>query len=133
MRQSVSGGQNDNMQKDNDFAPVDGLRQRKGNTEQNLGTSVSNASANIYQDHSGSDPEQNDHSFVINSGSHEKMLPTQADSTSQILESDGYSVTPNEVSSDCLYKPSSSYLIKLYFVCPCNHFFLLLLCYFHYI
>ncbi|CAM0953536.1 unnamed protein product [Alopecurus aequalis] len=95
-RQSVSGYQNDNLQKDKDVAAADGLRLRKGHTDQNLETSVSNASANTYQDHSGSDPEQNDYSFSINSGDHKKMLASQTDYTSQILESDGYSVTPNE-------------------------------------
>ncbi|KAM0879426.1 hypothetical protein ACQ4PT_034239 [Festuca glaucescens] len=96
MRQSVSGYQNDNLQKDKDFVAVDGLRLRKGSTDQNLETSVSNASSDIYQDYSGSDPEQNDYSFSINSGDHKKMLASQTDYTSQILESDGYSVTPNE-------------------------------------
>ncbi|XP_047094603.1 uncharacterized protein LOC124706983 [Lolium rigidum] len=95
-RQSVSGYQNDNLQKDKDFAAFDGLRLRKGSTDQNLETSVSNASADMYQDHSGSDPEQNDYSFSINSGDHKKMLASQTDYTSQTLESDGYSVTPNE-------------------------------------
>uniref|UniRef100_A0ACD5T6T3 Uncharacterized protein n=1 Tax=Avena sativa TaxID=4498 RepID=A0ACD5T6T3_AVESA len=96
MRQSVSECQNDNVQNDKDFAAVDGLRLRKGKTDQNLETSVSNSSANIYQDHSGSDPEQNDYSFSIKSGDHKKMLPSQTDYTSQVLESDGYSVTPND-------------------------------------
>lgn len=110
-RQTLSGCQNDNDQKDRYFAAVDGgLRLRKGNTEQNLGPSVSNSSANIYQDHSGSDPEQNDHSFLINSGNDKKKQSAQTDYISQILESDGYSVTPNEVSSGCFYKFSPSIL-----------------------
>ncbi|XP_044984477.1 uncharacterized protein LOC123451968 isoform X1 [Hordeum vulgare subsp. vulgare] len=96
-RQSLSECQNDNDQKDKDFTAVhDGLRLRKGNKEQNSGTSVSNTSANIYEDHSGSDPEQNDHSFLINSGNDKKKPSAQTDYTPQFFESDGYSVTPNE-------------------------------------
>jgi sorting nexin-13 len=111
-RQSVSGYQNDNLQKDKDFAAVDGLRLRKGSTDQNLETSVSNASADMYQDHSGSDPEQNDYSFSINSGDHKKMLASQTDYASQILESDGYSVTPNEVRSDCFYNSYYQFIMS---------------------
>ncbi|PNT70660.1 hypothetical protein BRADI_2g15390v3 [Brachypodium distachyon] len=89
----LSGCQHDTVDKDKDFA-VDGLRLRKGSAEHNLGPNVSNTSTNIYQDDSGSDPEQNDHSFTINPGNHKKMLPSQTDYTSQI-ESDGYSVSGN--------------------------------------
>jgi hypothetical protein len=115
-RQSISGCQNDNLQKDKDFAAVDGLRLRKGNTDQNLETSVSNASANSYQDHSGSDPEQNDYSFSINSGDHKKMLASQIEYTSQILESDGYSVTPNDVSSNSFYNYYHQFVISTEYI-----------------
>ncbi|XP_062232251.1 uncharacterized protein LOC133929495 isoform X2 [Phragmites australis] len=94
--QSSHGHKDDSVHKDWNFAASDGLRFRKGNVEKNLGTSASNIAANLYQDNSGSDPEQNDYSFSINSGNPKKPLSSETDDTSQILVSDGYSVAPND-------------------------------------
>ncbi|XP_062180540.1 uncharacterized protein LOC133884943 isoform X2 [Phragmites australis] len=94
--QSFHGHKDDTVHKDWDFAVSDGLRFRKGNGEKNLGNSVSNTTANLYEDNSGSDPEQNDYSFSINSGNPKKLHSSETDDTSQVLESDGYSVAPND-------------------------------------
>jgi sorting nexin-13 len=106
---SISGGQSlhghidDTVHKDSDIA-CDGLRFRKGNVNKNLGNgvshttdSVSNTTANHYQDNSGSDPEQNDHSFSIDSLNPKKLRSTETNDTSQIPESGGFSVSPNDV------------------------------------
>uniref|UniRef100_A0A0D9WK76 PX domain-containing protein n=1 Tax=Leersia perrieri TaxID=77586 RepID=A0A0D9WK76_9ORYZ len=82
-------------EKDTDFDAVGGLRSRKGNMEQNLGIGVDKSNANLYEDLSGSDSEQNEHSFLINSGNSKKMLSSETDYPPQSLESDGYSVTHN--------------------------------------
>lgn len=87
-----------------DFARDDGLRFRKGNVEKTSGTSISNTAANLYQDNSGSDPEQNDYSLSINSGNPKKPLSSESNDTSPILEPDGYSLTPNDVSCNCFCK-----------------------------
>lgn len=105
---SISGGQSlhghidDTVHKDSGIA-CDGLRFRKGNVNKNLGNgvshttdSVSNTTANHYQDNSGSDPEQNDHSFSIDSLNPKKLRSTETNDTSQIPESGGFSVSPND-------------------------------------
>jgi sorting nexin-13 len=98
--QSLHVHKDDTMpkEKDKDFDAVDGLRSRKRNTEQNLGIGVGNTNANLHEDLSGSDPEQNEHSFIINSGNSKKTLSSETDYPPQSLESDGYSVAPNDVS-----------------------------------
>ncbi|GJN15336.1 hypothetical protein PR202_gb02238 [Eleusine coracana subsp. coracana] len=83
------------VHKDLDFAHEDGLRFRKGNAVKNSGTSISNTTAILDQDNSGSDPELNDYSLSINSGNPKKQLPSETEDTSQIWEPDGYSVAPN--------------------------------------
>lgn len=104
----VSGGQSlhehiDTVHKDSDIAG-DGLRFRKGNVNKNLGNSVSHTTdsvrdttTNHYQDNSGSDPEQNDHSFSIDSVNPKKLRSSETSDISQISESDGFSVSPNDV------------------------------------
>lgn len=96
--QSLHVHKDDTMpkEKDKDFDAVDGLRSRKRNTEQNLGIGVGNTNANLHEDLSGSDPEQNEHSFIINSGNSKKTLSSETDYPPQSLESDGYSVAPND-------------------------------------
>ncbi|KAG8086531.1 hypothetical protein GUJ93_ZPchr0010g10236 [Zizania palustris] len=95
---SLRAHKDDTMQKEKnrDFAAIDGLRSRKRNMEHNLGISASSTSANLCQDRSGSDPEQNEHSFLINPGDSKKMLSSETDNPPQILESDGCLVTPND-------------------------------------
>jgi sorting nexin-13 len=101
---SLHGHIDDSVRKDSDFAHDDGLRYRKGNVGKNLGTSVSNTAASLYQDSSGSDPEQNDYSLSLNSGNTKKPLSSETNDTSQILEPDGYSVAHNDVSCSCFCK-----------------------------
>lgn len=109
----ISGGQSfhehidDTVHKDLDIAAGDGLRFRKGNVEKNLGNSVSHTTcsvsdttANRYQDNSGSDPEQNDYSFSVDSVNPKKLRSSETNDTSQISESDGFSVSPNDVGSN---------------------------------
>ncbi|KAF8716456.1 hypothetical protein HU200_026336 [Digitaria exilis] len=103
----ISGSQSFHGHKDhtmhNDFAVNDGLRSRKGNVEKNLGNSVANktnsvcnTTANLYQDNSGSDPEQNDYSLSIDSVNPKKLRSSETNDTPQILGSDGYSwMAPN--------------------------------------
>lgn len=105
--QSSHGHKEDTMHKDLDIAAGDGLRFRKGNVEKNLGNSfshttcsVSDTSANRYQDNSGSDPEQNDYSFSIDSVNPKKLHSNETNDTSQISGSDGFSVSPNDVGSN---------------------------------
>ncbi|KAF0923590.1 hypothetical protein E2562_006583 [Oryza meyeriana var. granulata] len=95
--QSLRVHKDDTMpkEKDKDFDAVDGSRSKR-NMEQNLGISVSNTNANLYEDLSGSDSEQNEHSLLINSGNSKKTLSNETDYPPQSLESDGYSVTPND-------------------------------------
>jgi hypothetical protein len=97
--------------KDSDFARNDGLRFRKGNVGKNSGTSVSKTTADLYQDSSVSDPEQNDYSLSINSGNPKKPLSSETDGTSQFFEPDGYSLAPNDVSCNYFCK-----LFNLFFV-----------------
>nr|CAB3464334.1 unnamed protein product [Digitaria exilis] len=103
----ISGSQSFHGHKDhtmhNDFAVNDGLRSRKGNVEKNLGNSVANktnsvcnTTANLYQDNSGSDPEQNDYSLSIDSVNPKKLRSSETNDTPQILGSDGYSLSPND-------------------------------------
>nr|CAB3460613.1 unnamed protein product [Digitaria exilis] len=103
----ISGSQSFHGHKDhtmhNDFAASDGLRSRKGNVEKNLGNSVGNktnsvcdTTANLYQDNSGSDPEQNDYSLSIDSVNPKKLRSSETNDTPQILGSDGFSVSPND-------------------------------------
>ncbi|CAL5096463.1 unnamed protein product [Urochloa decumbens] len=105
----ISGGQSFHDHKDNtlhkdvDFAVSDGLRSRKGNMEKNLGNNISNTTnsvcnttTNLYQDNSGSDPEQNDYSFSIDSVNPKKPRPSETNDTSQILGFDGFSVSPDD-------------------------------------
>jgi sorting nexin-13 len=101
---SLHGHKDDSVRKDLDFARDDGLRNRKGNVGNNLGTSVSKTVASLYQDSSGSDPEQNDYSLSINSGNTKKSLSSETDDTSQNLEPDGYSLAHNDVSCSCFCK-----------------------------
>ncbi|OEL19894.1 hypothetical protein BAE44_0019087 [Dichanthelium oligosanthes] len=93
---SFHGHKEDTVHKDLDFAAGDGLRFRKGNAEKNLGNIVSDTTANLYQDNSGSDPEQNDYSFSIDSVNPKKLRSSETNDTSQISESDGFSVSPND-------------------------------------
>ena len=100
----ISGGQSfqhkDNTaRKDLDFAVGDGLRSRKGNVEKNLANSAGNMTNSVC-DTSGSDPEQNDYSFSIDSVNPKKLCPSETNDTSQMLESDGFSVSPNDVGSN---------------------------------
>ncbi|KAG0519417.1 hypothetical protein BDA96_09G262400 [Sorghum bicolor] len=100
--QSLHGHTGNTVHKDSDIAG-DGLRFRKGNVNKNLGNSVSHTidsvrdtTANHYQDNSGSDPEQNDHSFSIDSVNPRKLRSSETNDTSQISESDGFSwMAPN--------------------------------------
>ncbi|KAG2617225.1 hypothetical protein PVAP13_3NG179279 [Panicum virgatum] len=102
--QSFHGHKDNTVSKDLDFAVGDGLRSRKGNVEKNLSNSSGNmtnsvcdTTANLYQDNSGSDPEQNDYSFSIDSVNYPKKLrQSETNDTSQMLESDGFSVSPND-------------------------------------
>lgn len=97
--QSLHGRIDDTVHKDSDIAG-DGLRFRKGNVNKNLGhttDSVRDTTANHYQDNSGSDPEQNDHSFSIDAVNPKKLRSSETNDTSQISESDGFSVSPNDV------------------------------------
>ena len=106
--QSFHGHKDNTARKDLDFAVGDGLRSRKGNVEKNLANSSGNmtnsvcdTTANLYQDNSGSDPEQNDYSFSIDSVNYPKKLrQSETNDTSQMLESDGFSVSPNDVGSN---------------------------------
>ncbi|TVU20132.1 hypothetical protein EJB05_36325 [Eragrostis curvula] len=84
------------VHKDWDFAGDDGLRFRKGNVEKNAVTNVNSTTSNLYQDNSGSDPEQNDYSLSINSANPKKPLSSETDGTSHILEPDGHSLPPND-------------------------------------
>ncbi|KAL6848737.1 hypothetical protein ACP4OV_021320 [Aristida adscensionis] len=93
--QSFHGHKDDTVHKDQDFTCGGGLRFRKGNVDNGLGNS-NNTSVNLYQDNSGSDPEQNDYSFSINSGNPKKLHSIDTDDASQVLESDGYSVASND-------------------------------------
>lgn len=106
----ISVGQSFHGHKDNtvdkDFVVSDGLRSRKGNVENNLGNSAGNTTysvcdttANLYQDNSGSDPEQNDYSLSIDSVNPKKLRSSETNDTPQILGSDGFSVSPNDVGS----------------------------------
>ncbi|XP_025806448.1 uncharacterized protein LOC112885000 [Panicum hallii] len=101
--QSFHGHKDNTVRKDLDFTVGDGLRSRKGNVENNLANSAGNmtnsacdTTANLYQDNSGSDPEQNDYSFSIDSVNPKKLRPSETSDTSQMLESDGFSVSPND-------------------------------------
>ncbi|XP_006655634.1 uncharacterized protein LOC102722219 [Oryza brachyantha] len=91
-------------ERDTDFDAVDGLRSRKRNTEQNLGIGVGNTNTDLHEDLPGSDSEQNEHSFLINSGNSKKMS-SETDYQPQNLESDGCSVTPNDWMSPNLSVP----------------------------
>lgn len=104
--QSIPGHTDNIVHKDLDFGVSDGLRYRKGNVEKNSGNSVGNTTnsvcdttANLYQDISGSDPEQNDYSFSIDSVNPKKMRSSETNETPQLLGSDGFSVSPSEVGS----------------------------------
>ncbi|CAN6336682.1 unnamed protein product [Urochloa humidicola] len=114
----ISGGQSFHGHKDNtthkdlNFAVSDGLRSRKGNVEKNLGNSVGNTTnsvcdttTNLYQDNSGSDPEQNDYSFSIDSVNPKKLRSSETNDTPQILGSDGFSAYPNDWMSPNLSVP----------------------------
>ncbi|CAN6327120.1 unnamed protein product [Urochloa humidicola] len=101
--QSFHGHEDNAVHKDVDFAVSDGLRSRKGNVEKNLGNSVSNTTnsvrnttTNLYQDNSGSDHEQNDYSLSIDAVNPKKLRPNETNDTSQILGSDGFSVSPDD-------------------------------------
>jgi len=101
--QSLHGHIDDTVHKDSDIAGA-GLRFRKGNVNKNLGNSVSHTTdsvrdttANHYQDNSGSDPEQNDHCFSIDAVNPKKLRSSETNDTSPISESDGFSVSPNDV------------------------------------
>ncbi|WVZ99728.1 hypothetical protein U9M48_044989 [Paspalum notatum var. saurae] len=101
--QSVHGYIDDVVHQDLDFAAGDGLRFRKGNVEKNLGSNVrsttngvNNTAADLYQDNSESDPEENDFSFSIDSVNPKKLRSVETNDTSQISESDGFSVSPND-------------------------------------
>ncbi|CAL4909749.1 unnamed protein product [Urochloa decumbens] len=101
--QSFHGHKDNTVHKDVDFAVSDGLKSRKGNVEKNLGNNVSNTTnsvcdttTNLYHDNSGSDPEQNDYSFSIDSVNPKKLRPSETNDTSQILGSDGFSVSPDD-------------------------------------
>ena len=106
--QSLHGHKDNTVSKDLDFAVGDGLRSRKGNVEKNLANSSGNmtnsvfdTTANLYHDNSGSDPGQNDYSFSIDSVNYPKKLrQSKTNDTSQMLESDGFSVSPNDVGSN---------------------------------
>ena len=106
--QSFHGHKDNTVSKDLDFAVGGGLRSRKGNVEKNLANSSGNmtnsvcdTTANLYQDNSGSDTEQNDYSFSIDSVNYPKKLrQSETNDTSQMLESDGFSVSPNDVGSN---------------------------------
>ena len=99
----MHGHIDDTVHKDSDIAGA-GLRFRKGNVNKNLGNSVSHTTdsvrdttANHFQDNSGSDPEQNDHSFSIDAVNPKKLRSSETNDTSKISESDGFSVSPNDV------------------------------------
>uniref|UniRef100_K3Z3A6 PX domain-containing protein n=1 Tax=Setaria italica TaxID=4555 RepID=K3Z3A6_SETIT len=94
--QSFHGHTDNTVHKDLDFAVSDGLRYRKGNVEKNLGNSVCDTTTNLYLDNSGSDPEQNDYSFSIDSVNPKKMRSSETNETPQLLGSDGFSVSPND-------------------------------------
>jgi sorting nexin-13 len=110
---SLHGHKDSSVCKDSDFARNDGLRFRKGNVGKNPGTSVSKTTANLYQDSSGSDPEQNDYSLSINSGNPKKPLSSETDDTSQFFEPDGYSLAPNDVSCNYFCKLFNLFLLLL--------------------
>jgi len=98
--QSFHGHKGNTARKDLDFAVGDGLRSRKGNVEKNLANSAGNMTNSVC-DTSGSDPEQNDYSFSIDSVNYPKKLrQSETNDTSQMLESDGFSVSPNDVGSN---------------------------------
>ena len=99
--QSFHGHKDNTARKDLDFAVGDGLRSRKGNVEKNLANSAGNMTNSVCDTTSGSDPEQNDYSFSIDSVNYPKKLrQSETNDTSQMLESDGFSVSPNDVGSN---------------------------------
>jgi len=98
--QSFHGHKGNTARKDLDFAVGDGLRSRKGNVEKNLANSAGNMTNSVCDTTSGSDPEQNDYSFSIDSVNPKKLCPSETNDTSQMLESDGFSVSPNDVGSN---------------------------------